>query len=105
MTVAPRDPDELRSAPGLATLPALSASIDAFKVALGVSHPDLLDSPTGPHSPREVAAVLLHMYLDACQHLLHEYDQLTFDGTYWDFPHQEDEVQLEPLDSEDDIPF
>lgn len=105
MTVALRAPDELRSVPGLATLPVLSASIDAFKAALGVSHPDLLDSPTGPRYPREVAAVLLHMYLDACQHLLHEYDQLTFDGTYWDFPDQEDDAQLEPLDPGDDIPF
>jgi hypothetical protein len=105
MTVALRTLDELRSVPGLATLPALCASIDAFKAALGVSHPHLLDSPTGPRSPREGAAVLLHMYLDACQHLLHAYDQLTFDGTFWDFPDHQEDAQLEPLDPEDDIPF
>ena len=103
MTVALRPLDELRSVPGLATLPALSASIDAFKTVLDVSHPHLLDSPSGPRSPREAAAALLHMYLDTCQRLLHEYDQLTFDRTYWDCPDEEQDGV--PLDPEDDIPF
>jgi hypothetical protein len=62
MTIALRTLDELRSVHGFATLSALSASIDAFMAALGVSHPDLLDSPTGPRSPREGAAVLLLMF-------------------------------------------
>ena len=42
------------------------------------------------------------MHLDACQHLLHLYDQLTFDMTYWYCFDPEDEQQRE---QDDDIPF
>ena len=98
MTVPLRPSDELCEAPALATLPALSACIEAFKAALEVSHPDLLRSPHALRSPREMAAGMLHMYLDACQHLLHEYDQLTFDGTYWYCPEEEGDVTRDPED-------
>jgi hypothetical protein len=101
-TVPLRTPDELHAAPGLATLPALSACIEAFVAALDVAHPCLLGSSTQPCSDRETAALLLHMYLDACQHLLHQYDQLTFDMTYWYCFDPEDE---KGQDRDDDIPF
>jgi hypothetical protein len=42
------------------------------------------------------------MHLDACQHLLHQYDQLTFDMTYWYCLDPEDEPEH---DHDDDIPF
>jgi hypothetical protein len=101
MTVPLRTPDELQGAPALATLSALSACIDAFVAALDVTHPALLSS-RGPSSERETAALLLHMHLDACQHLLHQYDQLTFDMTYWYCLDPEDEPENDP---DDDIPF
>lgn len=102
MTTVPlRTSDELHAAPALATLPALSACIEAFVAALDVAHPCLLSSQ-GPCSDRETAARLLLMYLDACQHLLHLYDQLTFDVTYWYCLDPEDELEH---DHDDDIPF
>ena len=101
MSVPLRTSDELQATPALATLPALSACIDAFVAALDVEHPSLL-SPRCPCSPRETAALLLHMHLDACQHLLHEYDRLTFDMTYWGCLEPADDKEL---DHEDDIPF
>jgi len=102
MSVPPRTSDELIGAPALATLPALSACIEAFLAALGVVHPCLLTASRGLSTPRETAALLLHMQLDACQHLLSEYDHITFDGTYWCCSEPEDEA---PPDPEDDIPF
>jgi hypothetical protein len=102
MSVPPRTPDELQEAPALATLPALSACIDAFLAALGIAHPCIDAVSRCAFSPRETAAQMLYMYLDTCQHLLHEYDQLTFDGTYWYCSEPEDQT---PLDPDDDIPF
>jgi hypothetical protein len=96
MTLASRTLDELQGVPALATLPALSASIDAFSRALDLAHPHLGSSD--PVSERESAAMLLHMHLDACQELLRLYDHLTFD--VWTFCH--DEPDDEP---DDDIPF
>lgn len=100
-TVPRRTFDELHAAPALATLPALSACIDAFVVALDVTHPSLLTSPRSPGSERETAALLLHMHLDACQHLLLRYDQLTFELTSWQGPDPDDDES----EQEDDIPF
>lgn len=103
MTVPLRAPDELQAAPALATLPALSACIEAFVASLDLAHPCLLSTPVDLGSDREHAARLLHMHLDACQHLLHLYDQLTFDATYWYcLDPEEDEHSNEP---DDDIPF
>ena len=95
MTVYSRPTDDLRGAPALATLPALSACIDAVTSALDIVHPDLASS--NPMSERESAAMLLHMHLHACQELLRVYDHLTFDDCSYS----------EPLDDEpdDDIPF
>jgi hypothetical protein len=90
-----RTTDELQGQPALATLPALSACIAAFASALDVAHPDLVSR--NPMSERESAAMMLHMYLDACQELLRVYDHLAFD--VWDFSDSQDE---EP---DDDIPF
>jgi len=95
MTVYCRPTDDLRGAPALATLPALSACIDAFTSALDIVHPDL--SSRDPMSERESAAMLLHMYLDSCQELLRLYDHLAFD--VWCFSDSPDE---EP---DEDIPF
>jgi len=100
-TVPLRTSDELQAAPALATLPALSACIEAFVAALDVAHPCLLSSSC-PSSDREAAARLLLMHLDACQHLLHQYDQLTFDMTYWYCFDPEDEPQH---DQDVDLPF
>jgi hypothetical protein len=102
MTVARRTADELQVAPALATLPALSACIEAFVTALDVAHPSLLLSARPPSPGRETAALLLHMHLDACQHLLHQYDRMTFDTTTWPCLEPDDEQQPEP---DDDIPF
>ena len=102
-TVLLRSSDELQAAPALATLSALSACIEAFVAALELAHPHLL-SARSPASDREVAARLLHMHLDACQHLLHQYDQLTFDMTDWDHPDPDDEHE-QHNDLDDDIPF
>jgi hypothetical protein len=95
MTVYCRPTDDLRGEPALATLPALSACIDAFTSALDIAHPDLVSRT--PVSERESAAMLLHMYLHACQELLRAYDHLTFDVCWYS----------DPLDDEpaDDIPF
>ena len=95
MIVHCRTIDELQQAPALATLPALSACIDAFASALDVIHPDL-DS-RNPVSERESAAQLLHMHLHTCQELLHLYDHLSFD--VYCFSNSDNE---EP---DDDIPF
>jgi hypothetical protein len=100
-TVPPRTSDELQAVPALATLPALSACIEAFVAALDVTHPSLL-LPSRSPSDREAAALLLHMHLDACQHLLHQYDLLTFDMTYWSGLDPEDE---QAHTQDDDIPF
>jgi hypothetical protein len=100
MTVYLRTPDELAAIPQLATLPALSACIDAFVVVLDVTHPALLGS-VNPRSDRETAALLLHMHLDLCQQLLREYDHLTFDASHWCCPEPDDDAPEE----EDDIPF
>jgi hypothetical protein len=102
VSVSLRTLDELSGAPALATLPALSACIEAFLAALGVAHPCLLATSRCPSTPRETAALLLHMQLDACQHLLREYDQITFDKTSWDGSGPDDEALPDP---EDDIPF
>lgn len=95
MTVPRRTADELQGAPALATLPALSACIDAFVCALDIAHPTLV--ARHPVSERESAALLLHMHLHTCQELLRLYDHITFDVFY--FSDCEDE---EP---DDDIPF
>jgi hypothetical protein len=95
MTVERRPTDDLRGAPALATLPALSACIDAFTSALHIVHPDL--TSRNPMSERESAAALLHMHLYACQELLRVYDHLTFDVCSYSDP-----VDDEP---DDDIPF
>jgi hypothetical protein len=100
-TVPLRTSDELQAAPALATLPALSVCIEVFVATLEIAHPSLLAS-SSPASDREAAARLLHMHLDACQHLLHLYDQLTFDTTYWYCFDPEDEPQQH---QDDDIPF
>jgi hypothetical protein len=102
-TVPLRTYDELHAVPALATLSALSACIEAFVAALDLAHPCLL-SARCPASDREDTARLLHMHLDACQHLLHQYDQLTFDMTYWDCPDPDDEHEQDN-DLGDDIPF
>jgi hypothetical protein len=107
MTVPLRTSEELHAAPALATLPALSTCIEAFVAALALAHPCLLVAPIDQGSDREHAARMLHMHLDACQHLLHLYDQLTFDATYWYCldPEQEDEKDELEHDADDDIPF
>jgi hypothetical protein len=102
ITVPLRTSEELQAAPALATLPALSACIEAFVAALDLAHPCLLLASADHGSDREAAARLLHMHLDACQHLLHQYDQLTFDATYWYCLDPEDEPAP---DDDDDIPF
>jgi hypothetical protein len=107
MTVHLRTSDELAEAPELATLPALSACIDAFVAVLDVSHPSLLAS-VDPRSARESAALLLHMHLSVCQQLLREYDHLTFDAIRWNFTDPDEHHQPEPRDDpepDDDIPF
>jgi hypothetical protein len=95
MNPLPRTADELKAQPALATLPVLSASIDAVTSTLDVLHPDLPHRPPG--SDRESAAMLLLMHLHACQELLGLYDHLAFDVDC--FSDSEDE---EPVD---DIPF
>jgi hypothetical protein len=99
MIVHGRHADELQGAPALATLPALSACIDAFASALDVAHPDLVGR--NPVSERESAALLLHMHLHTCQELLRLYDHLTFD-VCWFSGSADDEPDDEP---DDDIPF
>ena len=103
MIVSPRAPDELQGAPALATLPALSACIDAFVSALDVAHPSLV--VRDPVSERESAALLLHMHLHTCQELLRLYDHLTFD-VWWFSGSKDDEAEDEAGDDpDDDIPF
>ncbi len=105
ITVPVRSYDDLQAAPALATLPALSACIEAFVAALDVAHPCLLSS-SRTTSERESTALLIHMHLDVCQHLLHLYDKLTFDGTYWHCPEDDEEHDDERKDDpNDDIPF
>ena len=96
MTLYARTSDELQEAPALATLPALSACIDAVTATLDILHPDLLRRH--PVSERESAALLLHMHLHACQELLRLYDHLAFDVYFFSDDAQEDEP-------DDDIPF
>lgn len=101
MTIPLRTLDELHGAPHMATLPTLSASMMAFSAALEIAHPSLflLD----PIRPRDAAALLLRMYLDACHELLREYDRLTFDQYQWS-----DGTAVQPddeADPDDDIPF
>jgi hypothetical protein len=103
MTVPLRTYEELQATPSLATLAPLSACIEAFVAALDLAHPCLLSGPVDQGSDREHAARLLHMHLDACQHLLHLYDQLTFDATYWYCLDPEEEQHNR--DPDDDIPF
>jgi hypothetical protein len=101
MSIPLRTLDELHSTPHMATLPALSASITAFSAALEIAHPALflLD----PLRPRDTAALLLRMYLDACHELLREYDRLTFDHYEWsDGTEERPDDEAEPAD---DIPF
>lgn len=81
MTIPLRTLDELQTAPHMATLPALSATIAAFSAALQIAHPEL--GAHQPLHPRDAAARLLCMYLDACHELLREYDRLTFDTYEW----------------------
>jgi len=109
MTIPLRTLDELHSVPHMATLPALSASMMAFSAALEIAHPTLFCPH--PLGPRDTAARLLRMYLDACHELLREYDRLTFDEYEWsdataDSPDDEaepdDDHNAEP---DDDIPF
>jgi hypothetical protein len=101
MIVHGRDPDELQGAPALATLPALSACINAFLFALDVAHPDF--AARNPVSERESAALLLHMHLHTCQELLRLYDHLTFD--VYCFSSSLDDEPDEPDEPDDDIPF
>ena len=101
MTVSLRPPDELVVAPQLATLPALSAVIDAFVAMLTVTHPALLHT-ANPRSDRETVAFLLHMNLDVCQQLLGEYDRLTFDPLLGCCSDPDND---EPDEEDDDIPF
>lgn len=101
MTIPLRTVDELHSAPHMATLPALSASMMAFSAALDIAHPALL--VVDPHRPRDIAALLLRMHLDACHELLREYDRLTFDDYEWsDATKERPDDEAEP---DDDIPF
>ena len=103
MIVSPRAPDELQGAPALATLPALSACIDAFVSALDVVHPTLV--VRDPVSERESAALLLYVHLHTCQELLRLYDHLTFD-VWWFSGAKDDEADDEAGDEpDDDIPF
>lgn len=60
MTISLRTLDELQTAPHMATLPALSASIAAFSAALEIAHPALF--VLDPVRPRDAAALLLRMY-------------------------------------------
>lgn len=101
MTIPLRTLDELHGAPHMAALPALSASIRAFSAALEIAHPALL--VVDPHRPRDIAALLLRMYLDDCHELLREYDRLTFDHDDWsDGIEERPDAEAEP---DDDIPF
>jgi len=102
MIVSPRAPDELQGAPALATLPALSAGIDAFVSALDIVHPSLV--VRDPVSERESAALLLYMHLHTCQELLRLYDHLTFDAG-WFSGSEDDEADDDGDDPDDDIPF
>ena len=97
--VSHRHPDELYGVPALATLPALSACIDAFLTALDLTHPHLSALRT-PRTDCEQTAVLLHMHLDTCQELLRAYDELTFDG-----PPEDAQDDGTPDDDTDDSPF
>lgn len=107
MTVLLRPSDELELAPGLATLPALSACIDAFIAALELAHPDLVGR--NPASDRDSTALLLHMHLHVCQELLRHYDHLTFDHVAWssdeDDDHHDEGDEHDDYDDYDDIPF
>ena len=101
MTIPLRTLDELHSAPHMAILPALSAGIAAFSAALELAHPMLF--VLDPRAPRDTAALLLRMYLDACHELLREYDRLTFDHHQWsDSVAEQPDDEAEP---DDDIPF
>lgn len=101
MTISLRTLDELQTAPHMTTLPALSASIAAFSAALEIAHPEL--GAREPLHPRDAAARLLCMYLEACHELLREYDRLTFDAYEWsDSPAEPHEAPTEPDDA---IPF
>lgn len=101
MTIPLRTLDELHSAPHMATLSALSASMTAFSAALEIAHPTLF--VRDPVRPRDTAALLLRMYLDACHELLREYDRLTFDHYEWsDGTAEQPDDEAEP---DDDIPF
>lgn len=100
MTIPLRTLDELHGAPHMAALPALSASMMAFSAALEIAHPALL--VVDPHRPRDIAALLLRMHLDACHELLREYDRLTFDHYDWSEGTEEGPDDAEP---DDDIPF
>jgi len=103
MIVSPRAPDELQGAPALATLPALSACIDAFVSALDVAHPNLV--VRDPVSERESAALLLYMHLHTCQELLRLYDHLTFDVWWFSGAHDDEAEDEAGDDPDDDIPF
>jgi hypothetical protein len=108
MTIPLRTLDELHSAPHMATLPALSASMMAFSAALEIAHPALL--VLEPRRPRDTAALLLRMYLDACHELLRDYDRLTFDEYEWsdcteECPDDETEPDDDEAEPDDDIPF
>jgi hypothetical protein len=103
MIVSPRAPDELQGAPALATLPALSACIDAFVSALDIVHPSLV--VRDPVSERESAALLLYMHLHTCQELLRLYDHLTFDAGWFSGSEDDEDDDDAGDDPDDDIQF
>ena len=106
MTVCCRTTEELQGAPALATLSALSASIEAFVSALELAHPHLFSrDPRDPLSERESTARLLHMHLSTCQELLRLYDHLTFDVCYFSDSADDEPDDDEPDEPDDDIPF
>jgi len=109
MTLYPRSLHELQHAPYMATLPALSACIQAVCSALDIEHPDLLSRP--PTTCLDTLALALRCHLDECHQILRDYDELLFDCYFWsdgathdplDDPDRPDEPES---DDDDDIPF
>ena len=80
---------------------ALCASIEVFRTSLTSAHPALLSRHPG--SNLEAMALLLHMRLDECRHLLRAYDFLTLGDACWRF---RSDVDHEPKEGDaEDLPF
>ena len=101
MTASCPDSDsdiELHEPPQIA---ALWASIEVFSSSLTSAHPALLSCHPG--SNLEAMALLLHMRLDECRHLLRAYDFLILGDARWRFS---SDVDHEPKEGHaEELPF